>query len=68
MKLLVKILGFFTGTCFMIHIVLIIKPVEFSLLSDFSFTFLTQEIHLLRYWALGGDLNIHQITVTNSSL
>lgn len=50
MKLLMEILGSFRSTCFIIHIVLIIKPAVFSLLSDFSFTFLTQEIHLPGCW------------------
>lgn len=67
MKLLVEILGSFRGICFIMHVVLIIKPAEFSLLSDFSFTFLTQEIHLPGYWVLGGDLNIYQTTLTYSS-
>jgi len=60
MKLLVELLGSFRGICFIILIVLVIKPAEFSLLSDFSFTFLSQEIHLPGYWVLGGDLNVYQ--------
>lgn len=68
LKLPVEILGSFRGTCFIILLVLIIKPEEFSLLSDFGFTFLTQEIHLPDCCVLGGDLSIYQTALTYSSL